>query len=491
MPGRRRPGPVAFALPLVAANLGLLLVFDLAHHLVPTLALLGAAFLMLLFAALRLEAARGRVSGAVLLGALLLRLPLLPLPPSLSDDVLRYLWDGKVAAAGFNPYALAPAAEQLTPLRDEIWRRLPHRSIPTACPPLSLAAFSIAIRTPFPMPVWKLMAAGADLAACWLLLLVARKLGLPEGRTVWYAWNPLVALEVAGMGHVDVLGAAAVVGAVLLLLPPVRRGGAAALAAAGVLAGLVPAAALPVWARWSGRPWRFLGAAGGLVAVAMLPVVVATGGVPPGLTAFDMPRDFAGPLFEPLRRLLAAAGATTDLPARILLGTGMAAAVLVSLRERDPLAGTGRLFGRLLLCSTAVCPWHLLWVLPWAALRRDAAWLALSALIPLSYLPRFAGVALWPWVYLGIWGPFLVLLLLGRLRLRRQPPPEPSPPDPLGGEGNVEVGECRDVPSPSTTPCAGHGDGGTSLRRAERRRRQGPNGAAVASVGGLLTGSGG
>ncbi len=519
MPGRRRPGPVAFALPLVAANLGLLLVFDLAHHLVPTLALLGAAFLMLLFAALRLEAARGRVSGALLLGALLLRLPLLPLPPSLSDDVLRYLWDGKVAAAGFNPYALAPAAEQLTPLRDEIWRRRPHRSIPTACPPLSLAAFSIAIRTPFPMPAWKLMASGADLAACWLLLLVARKLGLPEGRTVWYAWNPLVALEVAGMGHVDVLGAAAVVGAVLLLLPPVRRGGAAALAAAGVLAGLVPFAALPMWARQSGRPWRFLGAAGGLVAVAALPVVVATGGVPPGLVTYGVSWEFDGPLFEPLWRLLAAIGAAPALAhgldrlksltgiyqglnplypylypqflAKLLLAAGLAAAVAASLRERDPATGTGRLLGRLLLCSATVYPWYLLWVLPWAALRRDAAWLALSALILLSYLPQFAGVALWPWVYLGIWGPFAALVLLGRLRLGRQPPPEPSPPDPLGGEGNVEVGECRDVPSPSTTPRAGHGDGGTSLRRAERRRRQGPNGAAVASVGGLLTGSGG
>ena len=429
MPGRRRPGPVAFALPLVAANLGLLLVFDLAHHLVPTLALLGAAFLMLLFAAPRLEAARVPLSGAVLLGALLLRLPLLPLPPTLSDDVLRYLWDGKVAAAGLNPYALAPAAEKLTPLRDEIWRRLPHRSVPTVYPPLSLAAFSIAIRTPFPMPVWKLMATGADLAACWLLLLVARKLGVPEGRTVWYAWNPLVALEVAGMGHVDALGVAAVAGAVLCLLPPVRRGGAATLAAAGVLARLVPFAALPMWARQSGRPWRFLAAAGGLVAVAALPVVAATGGLPPGLVTYETPLDFTGPLFEPLRRLLAAAGATTELPARILLGAGMTAAIVLSLRERDPATGTGRLFGRLLLCSATVYPWHLLWVLPWAALRRDAAWLTLSALILLSYLPQLAGVALWPWVYLGIWGPFVVLSLV--TRLRRPPAPEPSPPGPI------------------------------------------------------------
>jgi hypothetical protein len=442
VPGRSRPGPVAFALPLVAANLGLLLIFDLAHHLILALALLGAAFLMLLFAAPRLEATRAPLSGAVLLGALLLRLPLLPLPPTLSDDVLRYLWDGKVAATGLNPYALAPAAEPLTPLRDEIWRRLPHRSIPTVYPPLSLAAFSIAIRTPFPMSIWKLMATGADLAACWLLLAIARKLGVPEGRTVLYAWNPLVALEVAGMGHVDALGVAAVAGAVLLLLPPVRRGGAATLAAAGVLAKLVPFAALPMWARQSGRPWRFLAASAGLVAVAALPVIAATGGMPPGLRVYGVSWEFDGPLFEPLWRLLAAAGAAPALAhgldrlksltgfyqglnpiypylypqllAKLVLATGMAAAVVASQRERDPAAGTGRLLGRLLICSATVYPWYLLWVLPWAALRRDAAWLALSALILLSYLPQFAGVALWPWVYLGIWGPFFLLFLLRR-----------------------------------------------------------------------------
>ena len=94
---------------------------------------------------------------------MLLRLPLLPLPPTLSDDVLRYLWDGKVAAAGLNPYALPPAADKLTPLRDEIWRRIPHTQVPTVYPPLSVAAFSIASRLPFPILAWKLMATAADL----------------------------------------------------------------------------------------------------------------------------------------------------------------------------------------------------------------------------------------------------------------------------------------------------------------------------------------
>ena len=455
MPDRRRLAPVAFALPLVAANLGLLLVFDLARHMGLTLALLGAAFLGLLLIAPRLEAARVPVGGAVLLGALLLRLPLLPIPPTLSDDVLRYLWDGKVAAAGMNPYALAPEAEKLTPLRDEIWRRLPHKRVPTVYPPLSLAAFSIAIRLPFPMPAWKLIAAAADLGACGLLLLVAGRLGLPAGRTVWYAWNPLVTLEVAGMGHVDSLGISAVLATVLLLFPRACPLPAGTAAAAGILAKLAPVMAVPMWARQSGRPAQFLVAALGLTAVAALPVVIATGGVPPGLIIYGVSWEFNGPLFEPLWRLLAAAGAAPALArgldhlkdltgiyegfnplyhylypqflAKLFLAAGVAVAVVLSLRERDPAEGTGRLFGRLLLCSATAYPWYILWVLPWAALRRDVAWLALSGLIPLAYLQQFAGVTLWPWVHLGIWGPFFLLSLYFRL----------SPPLPAreGGRG--------------------------------------------------------
>jgi hypothetical protein len=430
-------------------NVGLFFVFDLAHHLALTLTLLGIAFLGLLGAARWLEATEKRMatSGkAILLAALLLRLPLLSLPPTLSDDVLRYLWDGKVAAAGLNPYALPPAADRLSPLRDEMWRRLPHTHVATVYPPLSVAAFSIASRMPIPLFAWKTMATAADLLACWLLLGVARRLGLPPGRTVWYAWNPLVTLEVAGMGHVDALGVAAVVAAVLCLLSKSRLGAAAGWAAAGALAKLVPLAALPMWARQSGRPWRFLGLAGGLVALAVAPVVVAGRGVPPGLVTYGVSWEFDGPVYEPLWRGLDRAGAAPALArgldhykawsknwegvnflypylypqllAKLLLAGGMAAVVLASLRWRDPAAGTGRLFGALLLLSATVYPWYLLWVLPWAALRRHTAWLALSALILLSYLPQFAGVPLWPWVYVGIWVPFGVLLAFGEWRMK-------------------------------------------------------------------------
>jgi hypothetical protein len=212
-----------------------------------------------------------------------------------------------------------------------------------------------------------------------------------------------------------------------------------------VLVKLAPLAILPLWARHSRRPLLFLGATLGLVAAAFLPVLLATGGIPPGLIRYGVSWEFNGPLYEPLWRLLDAAGAAPflhralgqvesltgiyqgldglypylypQLLAKALLGVGMLAVVAVSLRETDPLAGTGRLLGRLLLLSATVYPWYLLWVLPWAALERRRSWLVLAALIPLSYLPKIAGVPLLPWVFLLIWIPFW-LLFLGELRER-------------------------------------------------------------------------
>jgi hypothetical protein len=64
--------------------------------------------------------------------------------------------------------------------------------------------------------------------------------------------------------------------------------------------------------------------------------------------------------------------------------------------------------------SATVYPWYALWVLPWAALSRDRAWLSLSALLFLSYLPQFLDVPLFPWIHALIWLPFAMLLVSDR-----------------------------------------------------------------------------
>ena len=140
--GSVRPAPAALVGPvvLVAAHGGLLWVHDLAAHpgwALGCLALAFAALAWTVFGPQRVRFSSGWVLGL----ALVLRLLLLPLPATLSDDVLRYLWDGEVIAAGFNPYALAPDAAALAELRDADWDVMPHRDVEAVYPPLALAFF--------------------------------------------------------------------------------------------------------------------------------------------------------------------------------------------------------------------------------------------------------------------------------------------------------------------------------------------------------------
>lgn len=409
-----------------------------------TVALLGVAFLAHAGAAWRLE---DRVSATtVMVGAFVLRAVLLPLPPTLSDDSLRYLWDGRVTAAGENPYRLAPDAAALAPLRDERWERMPHRQVATVYPPLALAGFTAAALLPWPLAGLKILLVAADLAACFLLLRLARTRGLPAGRTLWYAWSPLATVEVAGMAHVDALVVLAMV-ATVLALDHRRVAVAGAAAAAGVLAKLVPLVALPMWVRQSHRPWRFAAVAAALLVATLGPVVASTRGVPSGLVTYGVSWEFDGPLYEPLYRgyealavddwvkarldaRKAADGrhATWNrlypyvyprLLAKLTLAALFACAVARSLGEGDAIAGTGRLLAALVLVSATVYPWYLLWVLPWAALSRHVAWLTVAASIQLSYLAQMDVVPLWPWLFAAIWLPFALLALGQRLL----PPP--------------------------------------------------------------------
>ncbi len=431
-------------LPLAGTHLALAATGDLAARPLLTLLLLISAFAFYARAARRLE--QVATVSTILVVALVLRALLLPLPPTLSDDTLRYVWDGKVVRSGLNPYLSAPDAPELTPLRDEEWQRMPHRQVQTVYPPLALALFSVASTLPRPLLSVKILLVIVELAGCWLLIRLARREGLPAGRAIWYCWNPLVCLEVAGMGHVDAMVVTATVAAVYLLAGRRQRPlPAAAAAAAGVLSKLVPLVALPMWARQSRRPAAYLITALGLVSLCMLPVVIPAGGVPPGLVTYGVSWEFNGPIYEPLWRSLewvalddAVKSGLDELKvqtgrhdfwnrfyrfvypqllAKLLLAFAFAVAVAFSLFVRHPVLGTGFLFGSLVLCAATVYPWYLLWVLPWAALARHRAWLALSALMPLVYLPQMLDVPLYPWFHLGVWAPFFVLLMFSRWTL--------------------------------------------------------------------------
>jgi hypothetical protein len=145
-----------------------------------------------------------------LIFAALFRLSILFAPPYLSDDIYRYVWDGRVQAAGINPYRYIPADEALAHLRDEkIYPNINRRDYAhTMYPPVAEAAFLLITRFSESVTWMKAAMFAFEAVAVWALVQLLVSFGFARQRVLIYAWHPLVIWEFAGSGHVDALAIA-------------------------------------------------------------------------------------------------------------------------------------------------------------------------------------------------------------------------------------------------------------------------------------------
>jgi alpha-1,6-mannosyltransferase len=141
----------------------------------------------------------------VLAVAAILRLSIALGEPVLSNDVFRYVWDGRVQAHGINPYLHPPSDPALSAVRDdEIYPRLNRPEVRTAYPPVAEGLFLGLYRLhPDSVPWTKLAFALLDLAAVGLLAFLLLRLGRPPELALLYGWHPLAVFEIAGTGHVE------------------------------------------------------------------------------------------------------------------------------------------------------------------------------------------------------------------------------------------------------------------------------------------------
>ena len=143
----------------------------------------------------------------VLVLAGIFRLSIVFAPPYLSDDIYRYVWDGRVQAAGINPYRYIPADKHLQGLRDEeIYPKINRRDYAhTMYPPAAEATYFLTTRISESVTWMKLTIVGFELITVWLLMELLASFGMPRQRILIYAWHPLAVWEFAGSGHIDPL----------------------------------------------------------------------------------------------------------------------------------------------------------------------------------------------------------------------------------------------------------------------------------------------
>ncbi|HEY7956544.1 MAG TPA: glycosyltransferase 87 family protein [Polyangia bacterium] len=387
----------------------------------------GAAWAIALLLLPRLPRGRGQL-GWVLVISVGLRLIAWRAPPAHSDDVYRYLWDGRVQRAGINPYRYPPAAPELASLRDANWARINNRDLPTVYPPAAELLFRVAAYLPLaPLVAWRLVVAGFDLGLVVLLMVWLGRRGGDPRRALAWGWSPLAAIELGQNAHADAAGIALLVaalvacelerrrgllaGALLALSSLVKPLGAVLIVAlrsrraaiAFVLVALLCAApylgagrALSGSAGEYGRRWRandgafalFYDASAALVGHTRFRARFAPAS--PRLARLITGRDRDQVYPDEAANFLARAAAF----ALFLLAVGLAIA-----RRMTPLAVCEVTLGAFLLLTPALHPWYVLWILPLLAPGAIAgpAWLVLATLAPLGYLPLAAFRAGHPW----------------------------------------------------------------------------------------------
>ena len=323
---------------------------------------------------------RGRPLGWPLLlaAAIGFRLVLLSSPLWLSDDVYRYLLDGRVLAAGVHPFRYPPEHPLIQSIAPELAARVNHPSIPTIYPPtVQLVGYAAALLG-LDVVGWRVLMSLCDIG---VMLSVAALFGPGEpGRraAVIYGLCPLALVESAANGHLEALLNLCFVAACLLAL---RRHGLAAgvVMGAAILCKFTPLLALP--ALWRKPRALRVGA-------------IALGTAGAGLLAFQRPDidawaamrnylqhwSFNGPIYLVLRQGGFPEVWLRALPALWLL------AVAWRWRKCDaPLPGIAWLYFGFLVASPTVHPWYALWLLPWLGPRPHLGLLGFILSMGLSY----------------------------------------------------------------------------------------------------------
>jgi len=329
----------------------------------------------------------------------------LRLPSGADDDIHRYVWDGRLQRLGYNPYLVVPSDPAVKGLHTPETRNLNNPDLPSPYPAgaeLFFRAVTAIQESTFALKVAFVV---CEFAIVFVLLDVLRRTGQEQRAhlVLAFAWNPLLAVEVAGSGHIDIVGALLLVVSAAALLRRWRATAAVALGLA-IAVKFLPVVLLPLyWKRVRIRDAALAAAVVGLLYVPFL----NHGRIPIGsLGTYVQNFRFNGPVFAILDRL-----APPQLLAGLAVLIGLVTATWLRTRSAAPewspelfewpmfawpMAGS-------LLCAPVVFPWYLLWLLPFLTS-------ASTVLIILWTVSIFPIYVMWhlrtlghPWGSLPVW----------------------------------------------------------------------------------------
>src|ERR1700730_11990392 len=131
----------------------------------------------------------------------------LRLPAGPDDDIHRYVWEGRRQRLGYNPCLVVPSDPAVKGLHTAETRNLNNPDLPSPYPAGAQLFFRAVTAIHDHTFALKVAFVVCDFAIIFVLLDVLRREERGANLVLAYAWNPLLAIEVAGSGHIDIVGA--------------------------------------------------------------------------------------------------------------------------------------------------------------------------------------------------------------------------------------------------------------------------------------------
>jgi len=380
-------------LAFVAAAPWILRTYDYAFF-VPAIVLSGAITMAAAALAPSVPERWGLI--VIVVMAVAMRLLVVGHDPFLSTDIYRYVWDGRVQAAGINPYAFVPADDALRALRDAaIYPNINRADYAvTAYPPVAQMFFLVVTRISETLTAMRLAMVACEIVVVALLIDLLRRIHLPVAAVVAWAWHPLVIWEIANNGHADALMVALLMIGVWLLVRSRRVAGAVAVALAALVKPYAIVALPAFWRPWD---WRAPAAAIAAAALCYLPYAGAGRGILGFVTTSGYLSEEGFTDGGAYWLVALARAAVGDLPGLTIayMVFGLAVMAWLALRAlshtRETPQQTLLHIGALLMAALFILspnyPWYVLAVVPFVALGSGAPAWAMTLAAILLYKP--------------------------------------------------------------------------------------------------------
>ncbi|MDY6861499.1 MAG: hypothetical protein SV062_00750 [Thermodesulfobacteriota bacterium] len=356
----------------------------------------------------------------IILFAVLFRLTLFLSPPTLSDDIYRYLWDGRVGSHSINPYSHPPDAEKISWLRDNYYSMINHKEIPTIYPPFTQIIFTLTDRLLHSIQGMKAVFIMFDVMIIFVIYKILSFKRYNPLLIIIYAWNPLILIEFSGSGHNDSQAIFLLVISLYFFLLN-RCNLSVIFLSLSFLSKYLAILFLPLYLRRvkkSSLPLFFF------IAICLyLPYLNAGRNLFSGLLTYAEHWRFNDSIFQILLWTTGSVIVSKCIAVSVLM------LVLCRLLKcgKDILQASYFLTGTCILLSPTLHPWYLTWLIPFLCFFPSRAWLLFSALIGLSYyvLVDYTVKGIWhesPYIKILEFIPFYSLLLYEKLASLKSPP---------------------------------------------------------------------